>query len=260
MGLMFEILTGVRANAAAFGAFTPNGTDTFTIRDFNEQLTAKLEDVWGQAATSQTLRIRSPRMHDSTNGLRLVTIAGQTRALMPHEAEEPLFPSDVLTVETSGTAAENDTVGLMVYYPDLPGVDARLADWASVKARIAHLVSLETDLAAPAAAGTYSAAVAIDALASALLANSDYAILGYLVDSQCTAVGYRGSDFGNFRVGGPGSDEADDTREWFVRQSLLHGTPHIPVFNSNNKGNVLVDVAKVALTATKVTSILALLK
>ena len=256
MPLAFEIIAGRIVNAAAFAAATPIGGPTFAVRDFPETAGARLEDVWGDQATQQIIRIRSPRMHDSSNGLRIAAPAGVTRALLPHETEEPMFPSDVLTVESAGTAAEVDLIGLMMYYRDLPGIQARLETWDAIKPRVAHILALEVDVAAPAVAGNYSAAVGIDSIANALKANTDYAILGYLASTQCGVVGFTGTDFGNLRVGGPGAAEPDDTREWFIRQSMLHGTPHIPVFNSNNKGNVLVDVAKVALTATVITAIL----
>ncbi len=259
MPLALEIVTARIVNGVAFAAATPIGGPTFGIRDFPEAAGARLEDVWGDQATQQTIRVRSPRMHDFSNGLRIVAPAGVTRALLPHEVEEPMFPSDVLTVESLGTAAEVDLIALMMYYRDLPGISARLETWEALKPRIAHVLAVEVDLAAPAVTGNYSAALPIDGIANCLKANTDYAILGYLCNSQCGVVGFTGTDFGNLRVGGPGAAEPDDTREWFVRQSLLHGTPHIPVFNSNNKGNVLVDVAKVALTATVVTAILAAL-
>ncbi len=257
MGLAVEIITGHITNAAAFAGVTPNTGDSFNVRDFNEQVGARLEDVWGNQVTSQTIRIRSPRMHDSSNGIRLVTFPAQTRALMPHESEEPMYPSDALTVESSGTAAEVDIVAYMMYYRDLPGITARLETWDALKSRVQHILALQQTLAAPAVAGDYGAGTAIDSVASALKANTDYAILGYILAAECGTVGIKGTDFGNLRVGGPGSGEADDTREWFVRQSMLHGTPHIPIFNSNNKGNVLVDQSKVALTTTAASFILA---
>ena len=111
MGLAVEIITGHITNAAAFAAVTPNTGDSFSVRDFNEQVGARLEDVWGNQATSQTIRIRSPRMHDSSNGLRVVTFPAQTRALLIYEFRSccdvfehgPNFVGVVVTIQLSET-------------------------------------------------------------------------------------------------------------------------------------------------------------
>lgn len=257
----FEVISGRVVNpGAALTALTPNTGDTFNVRNFSLQSAASLEDIWTMGAAAQVVRVRSPKLHDFSNGLRLVSTAGVTRGLLPDEGREPLYPSDGLTVESTGGAAETDSVALLVRYEDLPGQQARLAGWDELKPRIAHLVGLQTTVAAPATAGDYAAGVGIDTTAGALKANTDYAILGYDVDTQCLLVGFQSTDFGSLRLGGPGGNEPDDTRGWFIDLSRRTGDPYIPIFNSNNKGNVLVSVAKVALTATQVGVILAELK
>jgi hypothetical protein len=100
------------------------------------------------------------------------------------------------------------------------------------------------DVAGPATAGDWSAGTVINATNDNLKADTDYAILGYEVNTESLAIGISGTDTGNLRVGGPGPLNPLETRDWFISLSKAQGTPHIPVFNSNNRGNTLVFAAK----------------
>lgn len=251
MGMGFEVVTGRVTNpGAALTAMTPNTGDSFNVKYFTPAAGAQLEDVWGQGAAAQVIRVRSAKFHDAANGVRVATVAGVTRSLLSEEAVQPLFPTDNLTVETTGGAAEVDDAALLIYYRDLPGQDARLVTWEEISGRIKNLVSIERDITLGGTAGDYQGAAAIDAQFNVLKAETDYAILGYLVTTQCLAVGVRGPDLGNFRMGGPGATEAIETRDFFVDLSRRYGYPHIPVFNSNNKGGTFVDIASTAAAGT----------
>src|SRR5487761_319936 len=71
-----------------------------------------------------------------------------------------------------------------------------------------------------------------------LHANTDYAVLGYLADVAVAAVGIKGQETGNLRICGPATVLTQDTTDYFIRQALRSGRPHIPVFNSANAGSV----------------------
>lgn len=251
MGMAFEVVTGRVVNpGAVLTALTPNTGDSFAVRYFNPSAGAQLEDVWGQGAAAQVIRVRSAKLHDAANGVRLATVAGVTRSLLSEEAVQVLYPTDLLTVESTGGAAETDDVALLVYYKDLPGQNARLVGWEEIQGRIKNLVSVQRDITLGGTAGDYQGAAAIDGQFGVLKADTDYAVLGYLVTTQCLAVGLRGVDLGNLRIGGPGATEAIETRDFFVDLSRRYGYPHIPVFNANNKGGTVVDIASAAVAGT----------
>lgn len=245
MGTAIEVITGRVVNpGAAITALTPNTGNTFTVRDFPETSRASIEGIWAQQAAAGVVRVRSPRMHDDVQGLRFRSAAGSVRNFLNDWEAQDLFPNDPLRFEQSGGAAETDSASLLIYYADLPGIAARLSMWEEVKARIVNLLTVEVPVAGPATAGDWSAGTVITALSDLLKADTDYAILGYVSDTEVNSVAVSSSDTGNLRVGGPGPTEAIETRDWFVSLSVMRGTPHIPVFNSNNRGSMQAFVAR----------------
>lgn len=262
MGMAFEVIDTFVTNPGAAGAATAGFPgDTLTVRNFEQPANAWLINSWSAAATAGFYRIRSPRLHDNVQGIRFRTIAGQVRALMTEHEIQDLYAQDTLIVEASGGAAETDGVSLLVAYDDLPGSGARLATPEQIKPRIENLVNVEVAVAAGAAVGARSASAALNATFDLLVANTDYALLGYEVDVTGLSVGFRGIDTGNLRVGGPMTTERIETRDWFVRQSDELGRPLIPIINSANKAGFLVDTAQVvAGVAANVTCVMAQLR
>lgn len=240
-------LTGVNG---VFTAVTFNTGNTNEVRSHTTEGTAFLEEIWVQAATAGSVRLKSPRMHDDVVGIRLLYPAAQVRRLLPEEARAVLYPQDSLDLAVSSGAVEVDSVALLMYYQDLGGINARLMAWEEVMPRIEHIHSFPVAVAGPATAGDWSAGTPLDTTVSELKANRDYAILGYTVDTECLSVAVAGTDTGNLKVGGPGPVLADETRAFFVDQGRRMGTPHIPVINAANRHGTLVHVAKNAAGGT----------
>lgn len=259
MGIAYEVVTGRATNPGATPTvLTANTSDTFTVRSFPFESGAFLEGLWAKAGTSGIIRVRSPRLHDNVQGLRLQHIANTARNLLPDEAMQRLFPQDVLTVEITGSAAATDVGAMAVYYRDLPGTDARLAMWEQIQPRIVNILSVDVDITAATTLGDWSAGTPLDTTFDLLKSNVDYAVLGYTTETSVAAVALRGPDTGNLRVGGPGTTESIETRNWFVDQTRLKGTPHIPVINAANKGATLAfQVDNLAGAANNVQWILA---
>lgn len=239
-----EVITGRAVNPGAGPtALVPNSGDTFAVRSTPDSNPPFLWGMWSQQAAAGFVQVRSPRMHDATRGIRYRAITANTRNFFPDGAATQLYSQDLLTFEISGGAAETDSASLLLYYPDLGGADARLGTWAQIAPMIAELVTIEVPVAGPVTAGDWSAGTAINAGIDLLKANEDYAILGYVTDTACNAVGIRGVDTSNFRAGGPGTSETLETRDWFKTMSEQQGVGCIPVINQANRGATTVHVA-----------------
>lgn len=245
MGRALEVLTGRAVNAGAVvTALTVNSGNSFVVKDFPDGSNAYLEGMWTQQGTAGIFQIRSPRMHDDVRGLRMTAAAGSVKNLLDDWCEQPLKSNDPLRVEITGSAAATDSGALLVYYQNLQGIDARLHMWDELKSRIENHLSVVVPTAGPATAGDWSAGTVITAGSDLLKGDTDYAVLGYTVDTEVLAVGLAGTDTGNLRVGGPGPLDPVETRDWFISLAISHGTPHIPVFNSNNRGSLNSFIAR----------------
>jgi hypothetical protein len=253
MGHCFEVLSGRITNQATLTTVTNATGDTTSVRSFAFTSKAHLYNMWGLGATAGVLRVLSPRMHDNVQNLRMPVVAASPRPMLPEWFDQPLYPQDVLTVAMSGGGAETDCESLLVYYEDLPGVSARIYTWETIKPLIKNVLSIENTVNTGGTAGDYGGSQAINTTFDLLKANTDYAILGYMLSRQICTLGIKSPDFGNLRVGGPGHLQADETRDWFVRMAQETGLPFIPVFNAANKGSTLVDYLDTA-TATSTTA------
>src|SRR5439155_1845243 len=264
MGLALQVITGfVTAPSTTFTAWTLASGDSLTVKNTEVSRNVYLLNLWTDQQTAGNLRIRSPKLHDMVQGIRVFSPASEVRPLLPWGVMQKLYPQDVLTVEQtgSGTSGDIETGCLLVFYEDLPVQSARLFTWEQIRSKIVNIFPVENTLSLGTAGG-YSGEEAINSEFDLGKANTDYALLGYLVSAECAMVGWRGVDTGNMRVGGPGNElEKELTREWFITLSKMTGLPTIPVFNWSNKGGILIDgVQDENGTDTTVTSIFAELR
>lgn len=251
MGLAIETVSGRATNpGATFTALTANTGDSFTVRSFPFESGAWIEGMWADSATGGDIRVRSPRLHDNVQGIRLRHDPAVARNLFGENVTQKLYPQDNLTFEITGGGAETDVGVLQIYYQDAPGMDARLAMWEQISPRIVNLVGVPVAISAATTLGDWSAGTPLDTTVDLLKVNVDYAVLGYESDLDVAAIAIRGPDTGNVRVGGPASLETLETRDWFIRQARMHGTPHIPVINAANKSSTLVYQVDSAAGAT----------
>ena len=264
MGKALEVLNGfVTAPGSTLVALTMGAGDTLVVRNAPLDSQIMLINAWQDNQVAGTLRIKSPRLHDNVEGIRLDASVSEVKPLLPKRFVQPLIPQDTLTVQLSGSGVGGDieSAALLLFYENLPGISARLIDVATLLANTVHIVTVENTLALGTGGG-YSGEEPLTAEFDQLKANTDYALMGYHVDAECNSVGWRGSDTGNVRVGGPGDELGRDyTRSWFYDLAFMHQMPMIPVFNSANKDAILVDgVQDENGTDVTVTSIFAQLK
>lgn len=252
MGVAMEIISGKATNPASYTALTMATGDSATVRNFPNPDTAFLLNAWAQGATKGNVRVRSPRLHDNVQGIKASFAAASPVPLFDERSKELLYAQDNLTLEIIDAGTETDMASFLMYYNDLPGTNARLYNWPEVQSRIVHLMGTEVDITSGGTAGDYGGATAINATFDQFKANTDYALLGYVTDTAMCSIGIRSADFGNLRIGGPGSNSKIETRNWFTRLDDCYPMPCVPVFSAANKSNTLVDVL-MNTTSTAVT-------
>jgi hypothetical protein len=245
------------AGAAGTNIVTPAAGDTFTVPSFALSSQAYLENIYASGATVDFIRVRSPRLHDANQGLRLWVGSTPRRSMLPYGMNETLYPSDTPTVEIDATGAGSNGVLATYGFTDLPGVSPRLAMWADVQPRIVHVMGCEVDVTSG-AIGTWGASSAINSSFDNFEAGADYAWLGYSMSVACLGIAMTGKDTGNLKIGGPGASDDYESTNFFITMSNESGRPCIPIIAANNKGStVLQNVDVAAATATKVTLLLA---
>jgi hypothetical protein len=247
-----NLLTGRVTNAGAtITALTMNSGDSETVRSTEGGGNVLLDQAWSQNAAGGVARVRSPRMHDFAQGIRLRVPAGNPRPLLPMQARQVLYSQDKLTIELSGGGAETDTLSLLLYYENLPGITANLATWDQVAPRILNFHGVESNLTTSATAGQYGGEQTLSANFNTLKRNEMYAILGYTLDAEVSNVFFFGPDVGNLKIGGPGIVDPYVTAGWFADMSMLTGRPYIPIIQSANVENTIVGVTAVATGAAR---------
>ena len=259
MGRGLEIIVGyATAPSTTFTALSMASGNSPTVRNAPLDSDIRMLNAWALNQAAGTLRIRSPKLHDNVQGIRLDVLANEPKPLFPWGIPQRLIAQDTLVLELSGSATAGDIeqAAMLIYYSNLPGSDARLASVEDVMRKGTHVFTVESNIT-NGVAGGWSAEEAINAEFDQFKANTDYALVGYHVDADCTAVRWRGADTANLGVGGPGdADGRDYTSDWFLALSKYFGMALIPVFNSANKQGILVDVADDEnATAHSITSI-----
>lgn len=238
--------------------WTANTGDSNTVKSFREGTPAYILNMWGLGATLGIQQITSPRLHDTTRGVRFSLIAANSSPTWQMGLKQLIYPQDVLVPAQSGGAAEIDSGCMLQWFRDLPGVEAKLSTWESVLDRIEDLVTVETTHTSG-ATGDWSGSVAFNSGSALLKANRDYMVLGYASNTMITSVGLRGPDTGNLRVAGPGTTDRNVTKGWYNDLSRLTRLPCNPIVNAANAGATFVDVQHNAAATIIVQHSLALL-
>lgn len=247
----------------AFEALAPGTGDSATFFNVPQGSGPYLGEIWGvDNASACELSLTASRFHDQTFGIRASIPSGATLApagspslISPAGFDQPIFPSDVLTVQANGTAADNVNATLVLYYPDLPGIAANLTTSQAVRSAMKNLVGVR--VSPTSGAGNWGATVALNSVTNLLHANTWYAILGFTSQTPIAALGIQGVDTGNMRVGGPVVGRPGEDAYFFADLSDRLGMPLIPVINSNNAGAINVQAAHTAAAAKAVNILLA---
>lgn len=247
MGLAMELISGrATAPGATLTALTMAAGNSLTVRNTALTTDIRLIGMWAENNAAGIYRIRSPKLHDNVQGIRYRIDATDPIQLMPNGTWQKLTPQDTLIAEISGSAVggQIEQGQALIWYSDLPGSQARLANWSDIWPRIVNYLTVEVAIT-PGVVGGYSGQVAINSTFDLLQANTDYAILGGMTDVRCAAVRITSPDFANFGLGFPGyMPNRNFPARYFYELNTQLGIPTIPIFNSANKNGTLVDIVQ----------------
>ena len=242
-------------------ALSANTGDSLAVANFNTG-EANFLEFWGNDSTSvmegSLVYTRPQSTHDQSRGFRFQNaslLAGQAAKVgaqeyLPGLVGFPVFKSDTATINVTSTASDNCAVSYNILYDDLPGAAAVLIGPTQASNLQNSIVGINVAAATSATRGAYGATRAFNADDARLHANTWYAIVGYTIQTPIMTVSLLGPDWGGQRIGGPGDPLAFRTGSWFFDQSIKWNKPLVPCFNSNNVGNVLVQLADVAAQST----------
>ena len=128
------------AAATGFQQFGNGTNQTGVIRGTQNAASAHLIDVSAFCTTQADVTIRSPRLHDVSEGILMATRGGEAETLFPLGASQGLFGQDSLVVganfNVAPAASAIQHVVLQVYYEDLGGSAAQLRHWSEVQPSI----------------------------------------------------------------------------------------------------------------------------
>ncbi len=244
MGQAIDTITGtVTAPGATITALVAAAGDSYAVRNTNPGVGIWLLSMWANNNVAGVFRLRSPRLHDNVQGIRTQVFALTPLPLIAHSPVQRLYPQDTLIAELSGSgvAGQIESGILMLYYEDLPGVQARMMSPDQLQARGVNVLTVEVDVA-PGAGGGYTGSSALNKTTDVLIANMDYALLGATFSAAVGAATIKGADSGNLRQPIPGiATMPQFTRDWFWRVSRFTGLPLIPIYNSANKAGITIE-------------------
>ena len=129
-GLQTLTFSKVAISGSSFEALSPIGTDSATFYNVPQGSVAYIGEIWGtDNLHAMEVSITASRFHDQVYGIRGSVSSGATAApvnrafcISPIGIDQPIFPSDVLSVQVNGTASDDAIVTLLVYYMDIPGI------------------------------------------------------------------------------------------------------------------------------------------
>lgn len=241
----FSLSNAATATAQAMAAL--NGQSNTIRATANGNAAVTNVGIFTDFQDAGDFRVRSPRMHDDVNALRIAAPAGVVQEATDKFWLQTLYSQDALTVEAVFTAAP--TAGhislgyLQMYYADVPGINANLRQWAEVGPNIVDYLVVPVSPTSSATLGNWGAGVAINSSVDVFKANTLYALLGFIAPVPFGAWSIQGVDVGNLQMGAPGTSTPVDSRSYFCRLSENLGAPAIPIINSQNKATTLVNVS-----------------
>jgi hypothetical protein len=154
-----------------------------------------------------------------------------------------VYTGDTLTFTCTTTASDDVVVSWLTEYDDLPGVQAKFANWSTIQTGRFTTIGVRCAPVASATPGAYGTARAANADDTRWTGGRWYALLGFTVQIPVTTVSFKGPMWGNLRFGASAGGPFLYTDNYFVQLSQFFNAPLIPVFNGYDSASVLLEVA-----------------
>ena len=146
--------TKVSLTGGAFEALSAISGDSLTFFNVPQGSPAFIGEIWAcDNLHAMEVEITASRFHDQVGGIRASVPSSASTIpvaapwnISPIGLDQPIYPSDVMTVNVNGTASDDASVTFVIYYPDLPGANARLASQSFVKSNLKNLVGINCNL------------------------------------------------------------------------------------------------------------------
>lgn len=230
------VLTTCAATAAATTgtAATALAGDSLVQRNYGRA--ANIIAAWQTNQTAGFGQITFPTAHDTTRGFRVGVPAAATEQIMALGLRMPCDAQETLSINIAATAVAGDVenISFLTQYDVDKG--QRFMSWEQVRSRLEKVTTIEASLVSVAGPAYGPAGgESIDTDSNLLIANRDYALLGFSSRTRVHCIAWQGPDTGNDKIGCPGTLRPEITQQWFKLLSAAHGEPMIPIINSGNR-------------------------
>lgn len=238
-----------------------NSGDSLTVANY-ETGGARILEAWAidslHIGEGELIYTRPAATHDQQHGMRF-NIQSSAYNAVGHVGEVSVlqggdfinvFKSDTATISVTSTASDCVVYSQVIEYDDLPGASAVFASPDRVNSLRKSRVGIACNAVASGTAGAYGATRAINADDDRLHADTWYAIVGVNVQTDVTTIAMTGPDWGGQKLGIPAGSIQTAASNYFWDQSLKYNKGLIPCFNSNNRGNTLIQVADSAASTS----------
>ena len=235
--------TAPGATGAAAAAYAG---DSLTARAAAPNSRIRLVNLWANKQTAGFTQVVFPSGNDTTRNIRSVDQATNPLPLMGDPPVQFVQSQELMSVTIGGSATAGDFEQgiLLMWYENALGLNGRFLMPADVTAKRIRSVTVQGSITTTSAGG-WTGSEALNADSDLLRANTDYAILGGVIQTRCNALGIIAPDWSNVRLGMPGNPtRADLTASYFADLSLATGLPMIPVFNSANKAGIMISAGQ----------------
>lgn len=225
--LVLTTATATAAAAAGSAGAAVTG-DSLVTRNYK---TPRILSAWATRQSAGFSQLSYPTGHDTSRGWRVGVPTGGPQLTLPVGMQLPLTPQEQIAslIGENAVAGDVGQDSWLTAYEDDQGQN--WLSWESVRSRMRELTTIESSLVS-AAGPNYSGTELITADSDLLLANREYALLGFTSRTAVHCIGIVGPDTGNDRIGQPGMLRFETAARFFP---MVIGA--CPVLNSGNKAS-----------------------